>query len=549
MTRPGPATPDGASPDASAPASALLPTTAGVDGMHRPATVYFADRVVRLDALRARGARAAAALAAQGIGAGDVIALVLRNEPAYVEVLTCLRCLGATMVQIPWHLTAREMRPILAAVRPRLAIVHADLLARVQEAAAPLRSPPIAVLATPPAVAHACALPASGPVPDAANLLDWEALIAAAAAPLAMPTRSIPAIAVTSGSTGAPKIIRRTGEQRWLQWAEARTGNRPAIRCSIVTAPLYNAGQYGVFNQACHHGADQVIMPRFEAEAFLQAVERHRVNHAYLVPAMFVRLLKLPQPVRRRYDLSSLTYVLQTGAACPPAVKRQMIEWLGPVIWEAYGSSETSTIAACSSAEWLARPTRVGKPNRRVVILDDDGNIRPPHETGRIYVDVTDLPRISYENATLMQRHLEGRDYLSMGDVGALDDDGYLAVRGRIDDLINNGRLKVYPEEIEHAMLQHPQVLDCVAFAIPDEIYGQAIAALVQPADAMLDIERDLRPFLSERLSGHKIPVVIGRAEGPLRRESGKTCRAQLAREFAQAGSALATASGHRRSV
>lgn len=320
-----------------------------------------------------------------------------------------------------------------------------------------------------------------------------------------------------------------------MRWAEERTVNRPAIRRSIVTAPLYNAGQYGVFSQACHHSADQIIMPRFDAEAFLQAVERYRVNHAYLVPAMFVRLLRLPPSVRHRYDVSSLNYVLQTGAHCPPDIKRRMIEWLGPVIWEAYGSSETSTIAACSSEEWLNKPGSVGKPVRHVVIIDERGQRCPPATRGRIYVDVSAMPGISYQNATVVRQSIDGVEFISMGDVGFLDEDGYLFVCGRVDDLINNGRLKVYPEEVENAIIQHPAVLDCVVFGIPDEVYGQAIAAVVEMTDATLDIDREMRRFLKDRISEHKTPVAIHRAAGPLRRETGKFNRAQLARTFAGA--------------
>lgn len=321
---------------------------------HPPATVYFAERAVALDELRERGARAAQALAADGLGTGDVAAVLLRNEPAFVEAQTCLRCLDAVLVLIPWHLTAEEIRPILEAVQPRLLIVHADLVARVFETAARLPGMRLVVVDTPAVLVPIDGVPSHPTWPRLARVSHWEALIATASGPLPIPARTLQAITLTSGSTGAPKVIRWEGEQRWIQWAERRTQGRPPIRSSIVTAPLYHGGQYGVFSQACHRQADQVILPRFEAEAFLSVVERHRINHAYLVPAMFVRLLKLPRKVRQRYDVSSLNHILQTGAPCAADIKRQMIDWLGPVIWEAYGSSETSTIASCSSQEWLA---------------------------------------------------------------------------------------------------------------------------------------------------------------------------------------------------
>lgn len=502
----------------------------------RPATVYFAERRIALDELYERGARAAQALSGQGIGPGDVIPVLLHNEPAFVEALTCLRCLDAVLVLIPWHLTAAEMRPILAAVEPKALIVHADLLPRVLACAAELPALRLAVIDTPPEVEHAYDLPRTGPRPAFPGLIRWEALIERATAALPIPLRSIQAIAVTSGSTGAPKIIRREGRPRWIRWAAHCTDSWPAIHRSIVAAPLYHTGQYGVFSQACHQGADAVILPRFEPEAFLQAVEQHRVNHAYLHPPMFGQLLQLPTDVRARYDVSSLDYVVQTGAPCPPQVKRAMIEWLGPVIWEVYGTSETSTIAACSSREWLTKPTTVGRPLRRVVILDGDGRACPPGRTGEIYVDVSDMPRISYQNGAVNRRRIDGAEFISTGDVGALDEEGDLSVCGRTDDVISNGRLKVYPEEIEHAILRHPRVRDCAVFGIPDAVNGQAIAAIVTVTDGDPDIEAELRAFLREWLSDYKIPVRIWSQAQPLRTEAGKLNRNRLTDRVELAG-------------
>jgi long-chain acyl-CoA synthetase len=491
--------------------------------------VQFADEAVALEHLEARGARAACALGGCGIGAGDVVAILLRNEPAFIEALTCIRCLESQRVLIPWHLTAREIREIVAAVRPAALIVHRDLLPRVTDSGGGPPGTRIAVVETHPELRRVYELPAEEPLPPYPELQCWDTLIAGATGALSVPTRTIQAISITSGSTGRPKIIRWEGAQHWVQWAEARTERRPPITTSLVTAPLYHGGQYGAFSHAYHRRANLILMPKFDAERFLQAVERHRVNHAYLVPTMFVRLLKLPRRVRERYDLSSLDYVLHTGAPCAQAIKRQMIDWWGPVIWEAYGCSEVSVISACSSEDWLKKPGTVGRPVRSVVILDDQGRACAAGQTGQICVSTTGMPRLSYQNQPTKRYRIHDGEFIPTGDLGHLDVDGDLFVRGRADDLINTGRVKVHPVEIENVMLRDPRVLDCIVHPVPDAEFGQVIAAVVQVSDAAAHIETELRAFLAGQISEHKIPVRMRIQTDSLRTETGKLKRQTLA--------------------
>lgn len=496
------------------------------------AVVHFSDQAIALDQLEARGARAAGSLGTRGIDPGFVIALLLRNDPAFVEALTCLRCLGGIRVLIPWHLAPREIARILALVAPRLLIVHADLLPCLRDVLAELRDLQIAVVDPHPQLVRLYNLPPADPaaLPPRANA--WEALIANSPGTLPVPAGAPQAISLTSGSTGAPKVVRWQGPQRWDQWYPARTAGRPLIHTSIVTAPLYHGAQYGVFSQAWRLRANQVILPKFDAEEFLAAVERHRVNHAYMVPTQFTRLLKLPRRVRERYDVSSLNYVFHTGAPCAAAVKHAMIEWLGPVLWEAYGCSETSTVSVCTSAEWLARPGTVGRPVRRVVIVDDHHRPCPPGMTGRIGIDMSAMPPIADSSADTPYFQLDGTRFIPSGDVGTLDADGYLYIAGRADDLINTGRVKVFPAEIEAVLLQHPRVLDCCVFGIRDEEFGQVIGAAVELAEVHAEMEAELRAFLRTRISEHKIPVRIWRETAHLRLDSGKLNRDQIRRRL-----------------
>ena len=498
-------------------------------GAQRSACVHFGNRQLPLADLHERGARAAQSLRNAGIGSGDVIAILLYNEPAFLEAITCLRCLDAVLVLVPWHLRTAELQQVFAVTGPRLIIMHTHFAVPVRAACAGLAGVRFAVVETPAETLQAFGLGTDMPIPAGAGFWRWQDLVGQGRARLPVPPRTLQAIAVSSGSTGQPKIIRREGKPHWRQWATQCLQAWPKIRSSIVTAPLYHTGQYGVFSQACHLGADQVILPRFTPEAFLQAVERHRANHAYLGPPMFVQLLRLPAPVRQQHDVSSLDCLVQTGAPCAPAIKRKMIAWLGPVIWEVYGASECSLISASSSREWLERPGTVGRPLRRVVILDATGSPCPAGQVGEIYLDLTDLPGLRYQNARVRRRAVGPTDLVSVGDRGWLDTAGYLYLAGRIDEVINNGRLKTYPEEIEQAILAHPAVEDCVVFPIADPVWGQAIAAAVTAAAGQEIQAADLRAWLAGRMSEHKIPVRIWCQSQPLRPATGKVNRQALA--------------------
>lgn len=370
--------------------------------------------------------------------------------------------------------------------------------------------------------------------------VDWETLVAAPSRPMIVPAGPPRVRSLTSGSTGRPRVIHWTGPQQWERWNGHWSSDRPAIKTSLVTAPLYFGGQYGVFSQAWRQRADLVMLPKFDAEEFLAAVERHHANHAYMVPTMFVRLLRLPQRVRERYDVSSLNYVIHTGATCPLEIKRQMLEWWGPVIWESYGTTETATISACSSAEWLAHPGTVGRPWRATLILDELDQVAVTGQTGRIFVDVTDMPPVASNGQTLPRLRTSSGEYLPTGDVGFVDGDGYLYVSGRADDLINTGRVKVYPLEIENAILQHPAVLDCIVFPVPDPEFGQTIGAVVQASTDDGGLAADVRAFLGQRLSEHKIPARLWIQAQPLRADSGKFNRGAIARHWASSGPAAA---------
>ena len=450
-----------------------------------------------------------------GVPTGSVVAILLRNEPAYLEALSCIRALQGVRVQIPWHFTATEIQPILSDIVPAVIIIHEDLWPLIAAWTSHHPQVYIAVVCTPEDIARIFALPKHCLNHKPVGALRWEELIAEAPQALPITGRPPPAISITSGSTGAPKIVRWNPTPRTAQWQPQHTLNQPAIVTSIVTAPMYHSAQHGMLTQAWLQRANLVILPAFDAEEFLAAIERYRVNHAYTVPSMFVRLLKLPRHVRERYDLSSLNFVFHAGAPCAANVKRAMLSWLGPVIWEAYGCSEAGTISFCPSAEWLQRPGTVGRPMRTVAILDDQHDILPCGATGQIWVDVRN-----------------GHEWVATGDVGHLDADGFLYLSGRADGLITTSQIKVYPAEIEQAILAHPAILDCTVFAVSDAECGQTIAAVVEMREPIANIEQELKGFLSGRISEYKIPVMIRESRASMWRDTGKLDRAAFAAVF-----------------
>ena len=500
-------------------------------GVNECPRIFFDQECCEVATVEQRGMHAAFALAEAGVGDGDVVAVLLRNEPAFVEALTCIRCLNAVRVLVPWHLELPEVLEIITAVRPALLIGHADLMAPLVgrlPSGAKLR---LAVVDVPDVISKAYEL-GSLPVGFPPGWLRWSMLVESAGI---RPLPPVPPrhISLSSGSTGTPKVMRWQGTPRWQRQRRSDLDEAPPIETTIISAPMFHGAQYGLFMHAWFSRANHVILAKFDAEIFLAAVEAHCATHAYAVPTMFNRLLRLPEDVRRQYDLSSLNHIMHTGAICPCDVKRAMIEWLGPVIWEVYGCSEVSTISVCSSAAWLRKPGTVGRPIHQVAILDEGDNPCAVGQRGRIFVDVTGQPRLTFNGVSAPTVVVDGLEMIAAGDIGWLDEEGDLFVAGRVDDLINTGRLKVYPLEIENEILAHPQVLDCAVFALPDDEFGQAVGAVVEVAPAWTGIERDIREFLMGRISEHKIPARIWVQSSTFRSASGKFNRGGLARRCA----------------
>jgi acyl-CoA synthetase (AMP-forming)/AMP-acid ligase II len=293
----------------------------------------------------------------------------------------------------------------------------------------------------------------------------------------------------------------------------------------LSPAPLYHSAPLR-FSMAVHQvGGTVIAMERFDAEEALALIEKYRVTHIQVVPTMFGRMLKLPDDVRARYDVSSLTMAVHAAAPCPVAVKQQMIEWWGPIIHEYYAGTEGNGFVYCNSEDWLAHPGTVGRPIvGELHILDDDGHEVPVGQEGTIYFGgATDFEYHNDPEKTAQSRNAEG--WSTLGDVGRLDDDGFLYLTDRKTYMIITGGVNVYPQETENILAVHPKVLDVAVIGVPNDDFGEEVKAVVQPmdmADAGPELERELIAYCKQHLADVKCPRSVDFTDELPRHPTGK---------------------------
>jgi bile acid-coenzyme A ligase len=274
-------------------------------------------------------------------------------------------------------------------------------------------------------------------------------------------------------------------------------------------------------------GAHLVVMPRFDASLALRLIDEHSVDFAMLVPTMMTRMLKLPEEERTRWSMDSLKGILHLAAPCPPHVKEGWIDWIGAdKVWELYAGTEAQGVTIISGSEWIAHRGTIGKPAEGTMkVLDPDGGEVPRGEVGEIWMKPPEVPSYRYIGAEARTRD----GWESLGDMGWMDDDGYLYIADRRTDLILAGGANIYPAEVEAALEEHPLVLSCAVIGVPDEDLGQRVHALVQTSADVSD--DDLRAFLKDRLVQYKIPRSFERSDGPVRDDAGKVRRSALVEE------------------
>lgn len=477
--------------------------------------------------------KTAAVLKDFGVGEDMAIAVLLRNDTRIMEIVEACRLVGARYALLNWHAAAPEIAHILEDSGAKLLITHEDLLESLDVEG--LGPTPVARIKTPNVVASSYAGGEREPIP--ARVHDLDALIEQAKPVENEPLRFRGMFAYTSGSTGRPKGIKRNTNpdapdsyEVYAGLAQTMLGGTPGDKL-MVAAPLYHSAPHALATFAIASGfMDLIILPKFDPVNFLEMLATHKVTHVYIVPTMMVRLLKLPDEVRNQYDLSSLRFAVSTGSPWPADVKTAMIDWLGPIFYESYGASELGFMTLISSEEAMRKPGSVGKilQGGSIKIIDDDGNELPPGEVGSIYVHLPLFGDFAYTNAegAMVDQRIQG--HATVGDVGYLDEEGYLFISDRKKDMIISGGANIFPAEIEAELIKMTEVADCAVFGAPDPEFGERIIAAVQLTDGnSLNLE-DARAFLESRLAKFKLPKQLDVHDALPREDSGKIFKKRL---------------------
>ena len=472
--------------------------------------------------LFARALRASSGLHELGIGAGDRVAMLLRNSLEFLEASIATVPLGASAVPINWHWRGEEIAHVLRDSGAKVLMLHADLW----EAIAASVPETVRLLVVPSDDASAAAIP-----PGALEWSEW----LHAHEPWSEPPQASPvSIIYTSGTTGRPKgVVRTPASDEKREVAQSLLGEifqlGPGER-TVIPAPMYHTAPNVYALAAAMRGMDMTLMTGFDAERFLQIVAEQRVTVVQMVPTMFVRLLALPERVRARYDLSSLRWVVHAAAPCPVAVKRAMIEWLGPVVAEYYGGTETGPVTFCTSEQWLAHPGTVGRPleGATVAILDADGRRLPAGQSGEVYMWLDAWPDFTYEGDDAKRRAVERDGLVSCGDIGYVDAEGYLYLNDRASDMVISGGVNIYPAEIEACLQSLRGVRDCAVFGIPHEEFGEVLAACVEPDDGAELSAEQVREHVRANLASYKTPRVVEFSDSLPREDTGKIFKRRL---------------------
>jgi len=461
-----------------------------------------------------------------GLKRGDHIAILLENHPRFFQLCWAAQRSGLYYTAISWRLQQEEVEYIVDNCEARVFIASFARKAVVE------------------------ALVDKMPNVIARYMLDgvidgfesWDDAIAAMpATPIADPAEG-QAMLYSSGTTGYPKGVKKPlpehpyGEGMDINLMGALYG---ADENSIYLspAPLYHAAPLAFTMGLLRQGVQVIVMEHFDAEMALRYIQDYRVTHSQWVPTMFVRMLKLPEDVRLAYDVSSLRCAIHAAAPCPIPVKEQMIEWWGPVIYEYYAGTEGNGFVQLNSEEWLAHKGSVGKPlNCQVHICDDDGNELPVGEAGTIYMSGGgEFEYYKDDEKTAGSRHPRG--WTTLGDVGYLDEDGYLYLTDRKHFMIISGGVNIYPQEAENVLITHPKVMDVAVFGVPNEEFGEEVKAVVQPkhmADATPELAIELMDYCRSKLSHIKCPRSLDFREELPRHPTGKLYKRLLKDEYWQ---------------
>jgi acyl-CoA synthetase (AMP-forming)/AMP-acid ligase II len=494
----------------------------------KPAVIMAGSgKVITFRELDEESNRLARLLRAEGLRSGDHVAFMLENHPSFLAIAWAAQRSGLYYTAISSRLRPDELAYIIDNCGARVFISSAQV---AQVAAAVGEVTPGVTLR----------LMAGGTSP---GFDSYEERIAAhPPTPVEDECEGVDML-YSSGTTGRPKGVKPT-----LSKAPVGTPNKLYELVSFLfqpdgdsvylsPAPLYHAAPLRYCLTFHRFGATVVVMERFDPEEALRAIERYGVTHSQWVPTMFIRMLKLPEETRAAHDLSSLRYAVHAAAPCPAEVKEQMIAWWGPVLHEYYAGTEGNCFVYADSKTWLEHRGTVGRPLLgRIHVCDEEGTELPPGRTGVLYFG--EGPEFEYHDdpvKTASSRDPLGRGWTTLGDVGYVDEEGFLYLTDRLSYMIISGGVNIYPQEVENLLAVHPKVADVAVIGVPDPEMGEAVKAVIQPmepGEAGPELERELLDHCREHLAHYKCPRSIDfRAELP-RHPTGKLYKRLLKDEY-----------------
>lgn len=494
---------------------------------HKPAIIMGGSgEMVTYQQLDERSNQGAQLFRSLGLQAGDHIGMMLENNRQFLEICWAAQRSGIIFTPISTHLKKEETAYILNNCGARLFIGSLTLADVAQE-----------LLAESTGIEHYYMIGGIKP-----GFESWEeAVDAQPAERIADEKNGVPML-YSSGTTGQPKgvFVPPASDDVHAPHSLAQSLGQ-AFGFSEETvylspAPLYHAAPLHYNMMTLFQGGTTVVMEKFEPEQALKLIEEHRATHSQWVPIMFIRMLKLPEEVRRSYDVSSMQFAIHAAAPCPIETKEQMIEWWGPVIVEYYAASEGIGITIIDSANWLTHKGSVGPALiGELHIVDDDGNEVPQGEIGTIYFGGAQATFEYHDEPEKTAGAYNDKGWATTGDVGYVDEEGFLYLTDRKNFMIISGGVNIYPQEIENLLITHDKVADVAVFGVPHDEFGESVQAVVEPmnwADATDEVAIELVEWMRERLSHIKVPRGLDFREKLPRMDNGKLYKRHLVDEY-----------------
>ncbi|MCB1845843.1 MAG: acyl-CoA synthetase [Halieaceae bacterium] len=495
---------------------------------HKPAIIMGdSGEIVTYRELDERSNQGAQLFRTLGLKAGDHIGMMLENSRQFMEIVWAAQRSGLIFTPISTHLKRAEAAYILENCGARVfigSLALADIAAQI-------------VADAPGQLSHFYMVNGIKP-----GFESWdEAIDLMPTTPIDDQSNGVPML-YSSGTTGQPKGVFVPPADSDVNTPHPLANSLGAAfgfseeTVYLSPAPLYHAAPLH-YNMMVHYqGGTSVVMEQFDAERALQLIEEHRVTHSQWVPIMFIRMLKLPDEVRARYDVSSMQFAIHAAAPCPVEVKEKMIDWWGPVIVEYYAASEGAGVTIIDSANWLTHKGSVGPALvGQIHIVDDDGNELPPGEIGTIYFS-GEQARFEYHNEPEKTAGAyNDKGWATTGDVGYVDEDGFLYLTDRKNFMIISGGVNIYPQEIENLLVGHEKIADVAVFGIPNEEFGEEVKAVVEPmnwADATDETAFEILEWLRERISHIKMPRSLDFHPKLPRMDNGKLYKRHLVDEY-----------------